>query len=895
MTMLKQTLIVLSGLGLIACGGGGEETGDNGGGNNGASNTLIDIQIEPTAVSARPYIILEGGAVEPKHLTFDVTSTRYGDGNLEQEDRYRATLDQAITPTFKAFIPDSDIDFVASELTSSDPSVVAFENGRLVGKAPGKASISLTISTSIPLSEATQSLDLEVQGFPKTVSFGEITVCPFTDITFNAEGKSFQDPNTTMEITGFENENIDNAWDGDVGISIIPKADYARLEEYGLTPLDCKPVKSTAEQNENAEAGLQITNRSGTLINSRINLSDITTSQGAVETTGLSLHGIDLPNITLSRITTFSNPRITEVGFNGNIVLDTANPITIMATSSELGRDVNVTPIYLSSSENGGYQVPGLSIQGWRCTWAGVSNYCVDSTATSHTVSLSIDGFPTVTSAELPVVDGIPKTSLSPVSGEPGTIFTITSSLQVGDTIFDTSDYIGGIADINRYKMRGDYESETTGAGRFFTFYTEGVGELDYIHLNSNLIPFIIGPPTDSNIRGRWVQVDTGQDHYIGAHSTETYTAINDNQLTFQDDQNREITLVRAGIDNVAVSGQINVVEEAIAPTPQTRSVSPQARSLAGVASIDMILKNVNTGEETPVTVAEDGTFNEEVATGIYDVEGTVEDGEITYAINTQITVEKDATDTGKLNLAKVGLYNFDVSISGCAYDYKCYAGQQYTFTITAKNTGAIASSAVEAVIGDISSHENVSQFEITSRPITGAAPGDSIQYNFTATFTQPAEDTVIEIPFSLSDADGRTWEDTVKITVSQHDSTTVRINAYNGNTAANVRGYLMLEGRTPIRVSGDDIAIFVPNKPGANYELILANQEYNQETPYAVSFNTTTSNQEISDATGIISKNENADDVITGATELAPGESNISYISAGDVDYYLLTIPENP
>lgn len=875
-------------------------------GDDGQINNVFDFELTPVPADQRSHIILEGGAIEAKDLMFEIQRTIYDKGSISFVDERPTidSIDNTINQQMRDWINSTnisgDIEVTATNITSTNPNVAAFENGKIVGKSPGKTSLTVTLDTSRPLAEVFDTTDIDFTGFQNTHEFGEITVCPYTDVEFSTNALAFSDLNTAADVVAISMEN-GNASDK---LSMQPTFDYESLAQYGLTPEDCnnKIIEPAAENIDLLYAGYI-----HPVINQSIKPYDVFSYYNVGEITGVNLHGFSLPNITLSNISEFSNPRITDAGFDGQLVLDTANPITIMAASSELGRDVNITHYYINNDYYlyNNDQVLGFTIHSdnYCNNWGGVE-YCIDSNDSTHAITLSKDGAPTVTSSELPVLTGTPSTSITPKTGLPGTTFKLTSKLLVGDKEYDTSAYIGGRGNLNRYKVSIN-EGQREPTSRYFTIDEIAKGEFNYVHEFSEPISYVTGPATTSDIQGRWVQVDTGEDHFIASHSNHTYTPIDANQLTFQDDSNNTAILVRAGIENVAVSGQVNVVEEAGAQalsfdsgsdfSVQSRSFSPQARSLAGIASIDLILKNVNTGDETEVAVAADGTFSEAVPTGIYDVDGTVVDGEITYAIDTQITVEKDSTDTGKLNLAKVGLYNFDLSITGCEYDYKCYAGSQYTFTITAKNTGFVASSAVEAVIADISSHANVSQFAIISTPITGAARGDSISYQFTATFSQPAEDTVIEVPITLSDASGRTWEDILKINLSQYNATSVEIHAHNDAAEAQVRGYLMLEGRTPIRVNGTFNSIKVPNKPGASYELILANQVYNQETPYAVSFATSTSDQQISNATGIIGKNENADDVVSGATELTPGESNIAYISAGDVDYYLINIPAAP
>jgi hypothetical protein len=871
MKALNIGIIGLSLLGLAACdsGGGGE-----------AINTKFDYTVTPLAADERPWVILEGAQIEPtKHLLFSIKQDYYEEGILTTGSPYVSTIDEQINVQLQRRADDIE---VSAEVTSSDPSIIAFENGKLVAKSVGTANLTITLDTTKPLSGVLDLSDYDFTGFQGTYDFGEVTVCPYTNVILNVRNSGLStDISDSTQV--FET----------VGLSVNEQLDIINstaVEDAGLTPEQCRQT----DPNRNDSA----------YIADSVSDNDFFEQFSAGTQSGINLLGFGFPNITMTKVSQFTNPRITEAGYDGKLALNAVNPLTIMATSPELNKDIEVTGYYLAAG-NGGYDVPGISIGSENCSEV---SYCVGSDEVNHTISLSALNLPTVSSSSLAVYQGIPNIGLSQTTGLPGTTFSVTSTLLLDGQIYDTTRFLRADSWTSGVEATtaAVNSSGTTFLGNTFTVSQAEIGSVTIgSGLNEKTLRYVTGAATDAGIRGRWVQADTGQDHHIGNHDTNAYTAINNDQITYQTPDNTTATLLRAGIENVAVSGSVNVVEETAAQANNftfndsnssalARNFTPTARSLAGIGSIDMVLTNVNTGEATEVTVDAGGNFEETVPTGVYDVTGTVIDGGITYLLDTRITVEKDATDTGRLNLAKVGLYNFDVAISGCEYGYKCYAGQQYTFIITARNTGFIASSAVEAVI-TTPNHANVSQFTITSNPITGAAQGDSIQYQFTATFTQPAQDTVIEVPITLSDSSGRTWEDTLKVNLSQYPATSVNILAYNDGAAANVRGYLMLEGRTPIRVNGASNSIKVPNKPGASYELILANQEYNQETPYAVSFAATTSQQQISDATGIVSKNESADDVLDGATQLDPSEFNIAYISAGDVDYYLINIPPAP
>jgi len=895
MKKIKSGIISLSLLGLMACGGG---DGD------GAINNRFDFQLTPVAAGERPWIILEGAQIEPKYLSFNIDRSYYDKGTLSYGgEPYISTIHEQINRQMQDRLNShnkvDDIE-VSAEITSSNTSVIAFENGKLVAKAPGKASLTVTLDTSKPLSSAFDTSDITFTGFQDTFDFGEVTVCPYVDVDLGIKSEFvdtvIQDAHAPLHVITYLPDTSDYSKGVFTSVKAYAEIDAAKLTAAGLTIEDC----TTPHQNGLSDFS--------PLIHDSVAIDGLTAGDKFFSQNGVDLLGFSFPNVTMSRITSITNPQLTTAGFDGNLVLDALNPFTVEAHSSELGGTVDISNFYLSADRtmNDYSSVLGLALVSDidNCT----NTFCVNPADASYTIQLTHPTLPSISSGALPIKEGVADIKLNKVTGLPGETFTVNANLTVDGVVYDTSElfFLGGArVDLTAANFDNNIsQGNTSTFGNSFIVHKAHNGKLSQYTDDRIDINFITGDVTEQAIRGRWVQADTGQDHYIAAHSTLSYSNVSDNLITYQTAANQTATLLRAGIDNVAVSGSVNIVEEAGAQVNSlfsnsntsslARSIKSQARSLSGIGSLDLILKDVNTGIITPITVDPGGNFNEPLPTGVYDVTGKVTNGEVSYSIETRITVERDATDTGKLNLAKVGLYNFDISLSGCEYNYKCYANQPYTFTVTAKNTGFIASSGIQASIGDISGHANVTAVNVPALPITGAARGDSINYTFTATFSQPAEDTVIEIPITLTDADARTWEDVVKIKLSKYPALNVNIKAYNAGVAADVRGYLMLEGRTPIRVSGDNSTIKVPSEPGASYELILANQEFNEETPYGVANNTTLSNGDFSGFTEL-SRNENTDDTAAGAQPVNNGEKFISYISAGDVDHYTINIPQVP
>ncbi len=902
MRKLKLGILSLSLLGLMAC--GGEDGAD------GATNNRFDFQLTPLAAGERPWILLEGAQIEPKHLSFKIDRNYFDNGTVSETSSTNttSTINEQINRQMQDWLDSinqvSDIE-VSADITSSNTNVIAYENGKLVAIAPGKANLTITLDTSKPLSSVFDTSDIDFTGFQDTYEFGEVTVCPYVDVDLGIKSDNvntlIQDAQAPLHAITYLPDTSDYSKGVFTSVKAYAEIDTDKLAAAGLTIEDCST--QTKLTNDFREVS--------PLIHNSVSIDALTAGEKFFTQSGVDLLGFNFPNVTMSRITSISNPQLTAVGYGGKLVLNALNPFTVEAQSSELGGTVDISHFYLSEDNkmNDYSFVLGLALVSDIDNCA--ATFCVNPADASYTIQLTHTELPNLSSEALLIKEGIADIKLNKITGLPGETFTVNTNLTVDGVVYDTSElfFLGhsGVDLTAAYFDNLSNGDNVSTIGNSFVVHKAHNGKLSQYTDDRIDINFITGDSTEQAIRGRWVQADTGEDHYIAAHSTFSYSNVSDNLITYQTSANQTATLLRAGIDNVTVSGSVNIVEEASAQvnsvqvsdsstSPLARSFTPQARGLSGIGSIDLILKNVNTGDETEVTVDEAGNFNEEVPTGIYDVDGTVVDGGVTYAIETQITVERDATDTGKLNLAKVGLYNFDVSISGCEHDYKCYAGKTYTFTVTAKNTGLIAADGIFVTIGNGSTidHSEVASSNVpASQVISGMDRGDTLNYTFTARFNTPLQDTVIDIPITLYDsANDRTWEDAVSIKLSQYPSRKVNIKAYNANALAEVRGYLMLEGRTPIRVDGTDSAITIPNKPGASYELIIANQEYSKSTPYGVANDVTLIPNDFSGFNDV-NINESTDNTAAGAQAVNNGVKFISYISAGDVDHYTINIPE--
>ncbi len=860
MGLLKQTVLTGAILGLAACGGGDESGGGSAArtGYIGAIEEFIPRLLVGSSVSIEENLTV--------HLEFqdEAGNTTYAETVKinEIENHWNNDSPAASNPVNVSF-----------NATSSDSNVIAIENGNMVAKQPGKATVSYTVNMSpINTMETTT---------------GEIIVCPFTDVSLRFGGGSseFKFPSTSapIELSAINSNNPESL----VFVAANPIIDASQLAQHGLTIWDCPTefVIGTIESDTTSK-----------YFQAKTRLNGGSTTQGypdlfsekEVDSQTANFFGINFPNITLTRVNTLENPRMTQAGFDGNWVLNTINPVTVMAFSPELQRDVDVSHYYLArSASNTGVLGTPVCSGGFCGGYGETVDHSVEANQTSAAFYFQgnelLEDF---TGAEMPVIKGINKQSLNTTSGVLGTVIKVKSELLANDKTYDISNLFYepyswlGSEDEQTHKFVNLLVTEHPDSTR--TLLSGPLGSS-----NSETVKIIFGEATDVAYRGRWVQLDTGEEHWILPHSSVVYTKIDDNHLSYSGNDGKTKHLLRTGVDAVALNGSVNLIEEAsvavrsVSSGIQSRSLV-QARGLGGIASIDMILSNINTGEETTVTVDDGGNFTETVPTGDYKLQGTIEDNSILYNVDKKITVEKDVTYAGKLNLAKVDLYNFESNISGCEHDYKCYANKNYQFTITVKNTGLIDSSGVIAAIEDISvTNPLVTSFTLDNLEISGYAVGDSKTYTFNMTFAQPDEDTVIEVPFSITDIASRTWNDTLYIPLSKYDPMTINVIG----TRANV----IIEGRTALPING---SVTVPKKFGSTYELVVSNEGFSSEAVYGIGVDTSIVQDDLNNFTGLL-LNEPTDNVVEGATELSLNDKHVSYISQGDVDFYELVITD--
>ncbi len=883
MGLLKQTALTGAILGLVACGGDSsgesesvERIGYIGGGNFGDRDDFNPRLLVGSTLSIgdnfTAYLEFQpsDGPVDGNFVTLEELEAKWNTGS--------PAISNPVTVSYTA--------------SSSNIAVIAIENGNIVAKQPGKATISYTVNMP-PVQNNVE------------ISTGEIIVCPYADVALSfgdiAElGVEFRLPNagSPVELTAINNASKT------IRVSATPVIDASTLEQYGLNADECPTDFISATDTTKSSLYYQaITKLNGDADDLEVFSHKEAVSQAA------KFFGIDFPNITLTRVSAIENPRITQAGFDDSWILNTINPVTVMAFSTELQKDVDVSHYYIAPHAvyTGVLGLPICSgdFCGRYIDYNGIIDTSVavnDTTASFVLWGNGDDVLPQVDTPNLAIVKALQRESMNTTHGEIGTVIKVKSELLANDRIYNVSNlYMDQNRRNNILNARNnpDFQIDLatqTFSNMFRTNHPDGSISLlngaigifnNGLFAGFTTTKMAFGAPTDVTYRGRWVQLDNGEEYWILPHSSVVYTKIDDNHLSYTGNDGKTKHLLRTGVDTVALNGSVNLIEEAaveerkINSGIQSRSLG-QTRGLGGIASIDMILSNVNTGEKTTVSVDDTGNFTETVPTGDYKLQGTIEDNSILYNVDKKITVEKNITYAGKLNLAKVDLYNFESNISGCEHNYKCYGNKNYQFTITVKNTGLIDSSGVIAAIEDISvTNPLVTSFTTDNLDISGYAVGDSKTYTFNMTFSQPAEDTVIEVPFSITDINSRTWSDTLYIPLSKYDPMTINVIGARAN--------IIIDGRTALPING---SVTVPKKFGSTYELIVSNEAFSTEAVYGIGIDAPIVEEDLIGFTDL-PLNEPDDNMTGGATELNLNDKHVSYISVGDVDFYQIVITD--
>ena len=393
---------------------------------------------------------------------------------------------------------------------------------------------------------------------------------------------------------------------------------------------------------------------------------------------------------------------------------------------------------------------------------------------------------------------------------------------------------------------------------------------------NTSTDPDDSTPPADLHLRGKWLYIDTGVELQITSEilNNSTYEIIDDNFLRITE-VNKIRYLMRSGINNVRVSGQV-------ASLDSSGSNKPGARKYNGVGGVKVVLRNLDDEElDKEIETNEEGRFDtNDVVSGNYSVEIPI-DGEPSIELP-DVEVEGNEVDLGIITLTESGIYNFK---SEAVFDDEyMYTNKVYKGFIKVNNIGDTDGVGLSYEIKTDSSVVN----ELIAEQSLGTVPAGSfkeipvtLRFNDITNQSGRAE---VKISVTIRDAQHNQWDDLIVFDVY---NTLVQINI--DTDLADVNGYLVVPGHNLVDISTKSTSLNVPYQAGKSYSLVLSNSDLTKETPYSVGVGKRIIDFDGFNDTSAFEPTDGAVESESNAHKIKVNEAVASYLHAGDVDFYLI------
>ncbi len=380
---------------------------------------------------------------------------------------------------------------------------------------------------------------------------------------------------------------------------------------------------------------------------------------------------------------------------------------------------------------------------------------------------------------------------------------------------------------------------------------------------------------------GKWSYVHSGEAINIISTTELNATEVpdDDNLLEVHAD-NTTYFLVRSSLANTTVTGKIEKVNDTNASLSPSRGFG-----FAGVGGINIVLANVldeKIKEET--TTNDDGSFSTEtLPSGRYNLTATDADNRLESIVD----INNQENNIGVYKLTGDNLNNFKAELI-INEDYVLSNSNVYEATLRIHN---ISNKIGYGLSYDISldKNESVKSFTEGSIDALGSVQAKSykdIPISFAFNTMATNMDTY-GINVTIRDALGNQWIDTFKFNVHK-DEIAILIST----KTAEIKGYIKnpLTGEMK-QINTSDGKIMVPlmpeNKP---YQLVLSNPSFDKETAYSIGVNTLPQTFENFKNTAAHEPNNDA----STAKNININTSEISYLHATDIDYWLITTNEN-
>ena len=422
------------------------------------------------------------------------------------------------------------------------------------------------------------------------------------------------------------------------------------------------------------------------------------------------------------------------------------------------------------------------------------------------------------------------------------------------------------------------------GSGFSEVYYTEVDPETGETFAFQMAVKVIVGNPVSVELQGQWQYVHSGAERWLGNVLEYEYAQIDANQLKLTGSDGNTYYLLRAGIPNVQVAGQLSVLPDTTGKSRTNKAIS--------VGDISLILENISTTEETEVIPDQDGSFDVSLPSTDYELSAT--DNVTGESITAQIDVGGTVADVGEFTLTDSISHNFKSSLRNATF----IENNEYLYFGTLPGQTDIVYNKILRITNVGSTDVSGISFNITmpdpdvknltvSTTLGGMAAGDFLDIPVSFSFNRPSVNKTVKLNISISDINNRTWNDHVTLSLSKEKAVAVSISSL-GFTGVN--GYLITPGRKLIRLNGSTSTVRVPYIAGDNYQIAFSTPGINTEEAYCVSVGfSQPCNQSSFDVFAQTGVNE-PDDNASTASILNLFDQTVSYISVGDIDFLNLS-----
>jgi len=425
--------------------------------------------------------------------------------------------------------------------------------------------------------------------------------------------------------------------------------------------------------------------------------------------------------------------------------------------------------------------------------------------------------------------------------------------------------------------------------------------------------------PLDVKLYGHWAFVDSGMTFDIDATTFfKEYKVIDNNQIQVTDDEGKKHYLIRAGIADVAIEGEIAQVQ------------GDESKSLLGkIKSATVTLKNKVTQTKKQIKL---------VKTDVKEKVGQVKDDKAKikeiYAEATKdgtrlkipknkyftmptgqtlIDIEDDLKNKASFVVSLLGEQT-DVgvmSVTNQKYNFKSFLDNQNDWIYFGYNDGEekvsytkrlnicnIGTQSISGVSFKIELDSNASDINRTfSTKYDGSAIGfekdECKQYDISFAFKRPQKERDVKINITITNNNnGLQWYDYASLKVSPYKP----LKLYFLSNQKELNGFLVAPGRQLIGVTfkgdiyyGKDNFVRVPLQRDKSYDVVISTPTIGNEDVYMITSGKEPDTTKMDGFTAVKNYEPNNQEVNATKIPLLQGEA-VSYLSVGDIDFYRLT-----